>query len=350
VDTPLAAYVDIVQRKGRLRRLIHECNFVGTAALERGADPAALIEGLQARLNAISFVEGEDPKSYAIDSLSREFEEFADHIEDRRMPFGLGRFDPCSGGVSAGEVVTLLARTGIGKSAVAQNVIQNVLDHDPEAGAVFFSLEMPRILAFQRQIQIFSGLSGDEVIYSYRNRSSKARADEFEQRYGGRLLIVDDASLDLPGIERRVRGAQAAKLIAPVKLVVIDYLGLLDHGGRGSLTERVSTLARAVKQTAKKLDVVLLLIAQTSRSAGDGSEEVTITDARDSGAIEDSADFLLGAWRPELKKGVSPDELDVAEGKIWFSVLKARRGQRAKWPMRFDGPTLRVQPDTCATR
>ncbi|MBI4165160.1 MAG: hypothetical protein HY508_05430 [Acidobacteria bacterium] len=98
-----------------------------------------------------------------------------------------------------------------------------------------------------------------------------------------------------------------------------------------------------MKRLAKDFRAVVLLIAQTSRHAGDGSEEVTVTDARDSGAIEDSADFLIGCWRPELKAGLSPEGFMDVEGQLWFRILKARRGMQAQFHVVFDGPTLQVR-------
>ena len=50
-------------------------------------------------------------------------------------------------------------------------------------------------------------------------------------------------------------------------MVVIDYLGMLDKGGRASLTDRVSVLAREVKQFARDVHVVVLLVAQANRQA-----------------------------------------------------------------------------------
>ena len=65
-------------------------------------------------------------------------------------------------------------------------------------------------------------------------------------------------------------------------------------------------------------------------------------DARDSGAIEDSADFLLGCWRPELKKGITPEEYGRHRGEFYFSILKNRRGPRDRFSVHFDTRTLRI--------
>ena len=131
--------------------------------------------------------------------------------------------------------------------------------------------------------------------------------------------------------------------IKPVRLVVIDYLGYINGGTKNEgRTERISRIAREVKELAKRLRCVVLLISQTSRSAGGGSEEVSLTDARDSGVIEDTADFLVGCWRPELRKGISFEEFAETQGLLWFRILKARRGMQDKFAVFFEGATISV--------
>ena len=336
-------YVRIVREKAVLRRLA----FLGQSITQHAIDqerPDDIIEDAKARLDGLNVGEVQQAVNYTLSNLDSEYQEHADNIDERRIRLGLGSFDELTGGVAFGEVVTIIARTGVGKSALAQNFIDHVLRSYADIGVVFFSIEMPRLQAFERQLQIYSGVHRELPQWAYRNADKgKVRADEFVNSYGDRFLIVDDARLDLSGLRRFVRGAVAAKIVRPVRFIVIDYLGLLDRGDRrANLTERVSVLAREVKQVAKELEAVVLLIAQTSRSAGDGSQEVTVIDARDSGAIEDSADFLLGAWRPELKKDIGPEEYANVRGDLCFSILKNRRGPRNRFTVHFDAKTLRI--------
>ena len=336
-------YARIVREKSVLRRLAFLGQSISQHAID-GEEPGEIIEEAKGRLDGLHFGEAQEAASYTLSSLDREYQHHVDHLDERRIRLGLGPFDELTGGVAFGEVVTVIARTAVGKSALAQNFINHVLRSCADIGVVFFSIEMPRLQAFERQLQIYSGVHRELPQWAYRTGDkTKVHADEFVEGYGDRFLIVDDARLDLAGLRRFVRGAVAAKVIRPVRFIVIDYLGLLDRGDRrANLTERVSVLAREVKQVAKELEAVVLLVAQTSRSAGDGSQEVTVIDARDSGAIEDSADFLLGAWRPELKKGIGPDEYARCRGDLCFSILKNRRGPRDKFTVHFDAKTLRI--------
>jgi replicative DNA helicase len=80
----------------------------------------------------------------------------------------------------------------VGKSAIAQNVIENVLVRYPNSGVVFFSLEMPRLQAFERQLQIHAGKRRDEVIWAYRRGDRSAvGVEEFLSRCRDRLEIID---------------------------------------------------------------------------------------------------------------------------------------------------------------
>lgn len=280
----------------------------------------------------------------SLEALEREYDQYVRNIDALSIRFGIRELDERTGGFQFGEVVTVIARTAVGKSAIAQNVIRNVLEGYPEAAVTFFSLEMPRLQTFGRQLQIHAGKTRNEVIWAYRHGEKEAvGAGSFVEKFKDRLAIIDKSGITIGEIERRITALVNLKKLKPVQLVVIDYLAYLGGGPKNAgIVERTSELARSVKQLAKNLNVVVLLVAQTSRKAGDGSEEVTITDARDSGAIEDSADFLIGCWRPELKAGISTKDFMDVQGDLWFRILKARRGLQDRFCVRFEGETLRV--------
>ena len=337
----LGQYEKLIRQSAIRRRAMKWADsFMALAPTENFECLSHEVEKLRLLLESRRVEEVDD----SLQNLESEYEQYVQNLDARSIRFGIRELDERTGGVQFGEVVTVIARTGVGKSALAQNIIGNVLKNYPESGAIFFSLEMPRLQAFERQLQIFAGKRRGEVISAYR-QGDKARVntDEFLSRYRDRLRIIDNPGITLAEIERRVLGYVALQQIKPVHLVVIDYLGYLSGGSKNAgLVERTSELARGVKQLAKNLGAIVLLIAQTSRKAGDGSEEVTVTDARDSGAIEDSADFLIGCWRPELKAGISTDDFADVHGQLWFRILKARRGLQDRFCVRFEGETLRV--------
>src|SRR5699024_12119876 len=64
-----------------------------------------------------------------------------------------------------------------------------------------------------------------------------------------------------------------------------------------------------MKEIAKKLDCLVFVLSQSSRDGGsDGSTPVSLQSARDTGAIEETGDYVLGVYRPAVASNLSNDE------------------------------------------
>ena len=95
--------------------------------------------------------------------------------------------------------------------------------------------------------------------------------------------------------------------------VLVDYIGLVS-GGAGKRYERLSTIAESLKVLARTTNTVVIMSSQVSRNPE--RIEIDLHAAKDSGSIENSAQLVIGAWRP-------------AENKIMLKILKntKRAGQ-----------------------
>ena len=90
-----------------------------------------------------------------------------------------------------------------------------------------------------------------------------------------------------------------------------------------------------MKSLAKETDTALVMLVQVGRKFSSGKDELSIEAARDSGAIEESADILLGAWRPE--KDEENDDTIV------LGILKGRKGGAGKKiTCNFDPTSLNI--------
>ena len=86
-------------------------------------------------------------------------------------------------------------------------------------------------------------------------------------------------------------------------------------------------------------------MCQVNREGGSGGEQITLTMARETGVIEEAADYVLGIWRPELKDGIDKTEREQLRGQFKVRVLKSRNGPRNKTvTLRFEDTTLRIAP------
>ena len=115
-----------------------------------------------------------------------------------------------------------------------------------------------------------------------------------------------------------------------IGVIGIDYLGLMD--GPGSNTyETTSRLATGAKNIAKLLNVPVIMLSQVNRKGGSGHSEISLEMGRDSGAIEEGADFVLGLWkqpRDEKDMDIWANGLSEGPGEIDLicKILKNRKG------------------------
>jgi len=128
-----------------------------------------------------------------------------------------------------------------------------------------------------------------------------------------------------------------------LRLVVVDYLGLIGQARPTSTYDHTSRVARELKNFAKRHRVALVVACQVDREGDSGGKDITLKMARDSGVIEEAADYLLGLWRPELAEGIRREERLAAQGQLKVRVLKNRSGPAPKTiTLQFDPDSLRI--------
>lgn len=253
----------------------------------------------------------------------------------QRVTLGYHPIDRLTRGMRPGQVMGIMARAGVGKTALAVNIISNIFRRIDTHTVLFFSLEMPAGEVVARLFTIDNRETPERLDAYLEKAQGDPRIAAWCKRYQD-LVIVDESGLSISDIEKDFREAEKY-LGKRIPLLIIDYLGLLRSSG-GSSYERMSNLARELKSAAKRLSCVLLVLLQTSRQGGSGGDPLSLCMARDSGAIEEACDFLLGAWRPELNGGGN-------SGELVLSLLKNRHGKTGEFSFYFDKETLRISGD-----
>lgn len=267
-------------------------------------------------------------------------------LQGRRITLGMLRVDDRIRCIFPGEVCTLIARSGVGKTLLAQNLIRNICRSNPEIVSLFASLEQPDSMVFERYAQMALEMSGRAIEEGWQMDEDTRREIRGEVcNLLGRHTYTVVQGLNLHHLHEVVQRT-AERAGRPVDVLIIDYLGMLLMEGMGrSLYEQVSTCVRALKQFAKQANLSLLLLCQVSRQAGeDGSEPLTKSSARESGAVEESADFLLGLYRPYLNR-VDSNGNDI-DTRIAVQILKNRKGREGEtFDFHFDRRSLRITGD-----
>jgi replicative DNA helicase len=110
------------------------------------------------------------------------------------------------------------------------------------------------------------------------------------------------------------------------KLVVIDYLGLINPPKAQSREQEVSQTTRRLKMLAKKLNITIVLLSQLSRAVEQRSNKrPMLSDLRDSGGIEQDADSVLFLYRDEYY-GIFENDYGSTIDKAEVIIAKNRHG------------------------
>ena len=114
------------------------------------------------------------------------------------------------------------------------------------------------------------------------------------------------------------------------EVVYVDYLGYYSKGQKGNGSyEKTSNAVMQLKEEAKRHEVAIVAPHQVNRNAKEG-KPLDADEARDSGVVEETADFLVGLFKPSE----AVDDTTLAPGKVngalGMSILKSRRGGKGK--------------------
>jgi replicative DNA helicase len=349
-------YGKIVAEKSRARRLLKVVERAGWEIVNGVGHRAGGIDELAAEVadSARGLLTGDAAAETDLSDLLRQV---AADVEDpkpnRGAMLGIGELDALLGGVQPGSVCVVAARPSMGKTAFALGAALNVV----RAGcsAVFVSAEMPARAIAERTAAALTGATvaalrqGGDAVDDRTYRDLLALQDRIPR---GALSVLPMRQLGAirHAVAERVR--TAAGTPRPVRIVCIDYLGLLEgsrHRGQNRTAE-IGELSRAIKAMAVELDVPVLLLSQLNRALeARDNRRPRLADLRDSGDIEQDADAVVFLHRPSyFHQGDRAwelehlGELDAAE----LIVAKNRNGPcgsaRARWVperMTFEEPT-----------
>lgn len=303
--TPTAAnaaqYAAAVHSEAVRRRLSDIGMQLAEASGDMARTPAGIISEAAAALETVDTAPQAGMRSSS-DALT-EFLEYRGRLEaGQEVTVGTGYpgLDKLlGGGMLAQGLYILAARPGCGKTMLGLKLAE----HAAKSGAcLFFSLEMSAEQITARRIAAETGLSigrllvgrslGDEEQGKLANAASVLSTHDF------RLNRAPGASVsDI---------AQAAHLTKGLRLIVVDYLGLVRSDERGlSIYERTTKNSAALKALARSLNVPILCLAQLNRAAEQRADKCpSMADLRDSGAIEQDADAVLLLHRPAMYENV----------------------------------------------
>jgi len=251
----------------------------------------------------------------------------------RGVATGWSDLDELLLGLQPGEMVTVGARPGMGKSTVMLNVAAHAALR-LDTPVFVASLEMSEQECTERILSAESGVSLHSIRAANLDDGDWGRLAKAYERLEGcsHLLLNTDGYLSVQGIRSELRTMRRAG--TPAGLVVIDYLQLMTGGGKPeSRQAEVSEISRGIKLLAKEFDVPVLVGSQLNRGPEMRQDHrPLLADLRESGSVEQDSSIVILLFREDNYEPESP-----RAGEIDFIVAKNRQGPQATMTLAFQG-------------
>ena len=352
-------YLRILKRCAMCRGLAE----LGKAMMSRAGmdgDPEEVREWAARQLKELR-PGGEVPLIPIADALKLTHTQLAEEQQKQDEPTnkilsGIATLDNRLGGLRGGEYVAIGARPSVGKSILALTFCVNAARQGKRV--LLVSLEMnetqitERILADQGDVPMHVITSGNID----------------QQGWEGINLAMGPVSrlplwysLEANTVEKVRRAAYQLYESGGIDMIAIDYLQLMDatYSKKQSRQEQISEISRGIRQLAAELKIPILVLTQLNRASVNSRtmngqkvrREPTMSEARESGAIEQDANIFILLHNPERDEMQSDNERQMwdnltAKGYTTMRMIidKNRQGKRGRIWVAFDGDHMRFVP------
>lgn len=222
------------------------------------------------------------------------------------------KLDKSIGSFMGGDYIALGGSTGTGKTSIALNLAIQLCIQDKSV--LYFSLEMPIEQLRNRVVCMLQGLNALKYrTFGFTMQEMKLYKEGLDDLKNWKLNVVCDYALTSEKLKSYIRQQKKKEL----DFVIIDYLGLIQGYGNKSLYEKTTNISRNIKLIATELNVPILVLVQLNRNLKERQDKTPVlSDIRESGAIEQDADFVLFAHRRGIyDKQIDPKALELVIGK-----------------------------------
>ena len=319
----------IVHQKFIQRELIRYASEISKQSYDDLADPEDMISAANKELEKImEFAYGKKPIAMFGELLDQSVSEYEERVKDYSenkvygIPTPLADLTKITGSWQKGALYVIAGRPSMGKTAFALECAKRAAKHN--FAVAIFSLEMPGVRLADRYICGEADIDPEEYRsgrFDYFEKIEKAISEL--EKLG--IYIDDNSQITIPYIRSKARLLKKKKRC---DMVVIDYLQLIDAPQTRNQNREniVSDMSRKCKLMAMELDVPVLLLSQLNRACEQRSDKrPQLSDLRESGSIEQDADFVGFLYRPEYYGFASDNQSLKNTGEL--IVSKQRNGR-----------------------
>ncbi len=354
----ITRHAEIVRDAALKRRIISASAEISDKVYSPGSlTPRELLDFAQGKVMAISeqamkHAGGPQHVGGVMDAVLRRMDELSKrsaHNSVTGLETGFVELDKMTTGMQAGELIVIAARPAMGKTSLALNIVEHVALRKQKPVA-FFSLEMANDQIGVRLLASVSKINQQRVKVGRLNEGEWETVYKASTRLREAGIYLDEEG-SITANELRSRARSIHRECGGLGLVVIDYIQLMQGSGRtDNRALEVAEISRALKLLAKELACPVIALSQLNRGLEQRPNRRPImSDLRDSGGIEQDADWILFIYRDEVYNPESPDK-GIAE----LIIGKQRNGPtgtvdvnwRGEWTRFEDRPKSEIKPST----
>ena len=337
----LKHYINIVKEKSMLRNIVHIAEYMENMGYDSESidTPETVLDKAEQLLSKLTKKLVTTKVNNIKEQTLNAYVDIENIINNKGellgLETGLQDLDSFLQGLKNSDFMILAARPSMGKTAFALN-IASYLSIKKDTPVAFFSLEMSsnqlihRIFSSYGLIPLFNLKSGNlddahtQKLIKVSNKLSQSK-----------LIINDEISnlMSLRSIARKLKREN------DIKLIIIDYLQLLEGTRRENRNLEISEISRSLKILAKELDIPIIALSQLSRSVESRQvKKPMLSDLRESGSLEQDADIVMFLYREDY---YNPE----TENKNITDVIiaKNRNGPTGTIPVYFHKEYVRFQ-------
>lgn len=249
-------------------------------------------------------------------------------VEKERIFTGFPTLDKTLGGLRKPAVSYIGARPSTGKTAFALNIAAS----QEGRRVLFFSLEMSAEMIYERlasnALMIDYNLFSQQKTGEYHNKQIAEYVNELEKN--GNLFVLDDVY--------SIEGISAAVTEIKPELVVIDYVQKITTTRQMfNLREQMEYVSGELKRVAKFGGCHVMALSQIARQ---GKDAPTMSDLKESGALEADGDYIMLLHRPYVVDKSNPQNRPEDTQVL---LDKNKFGRTGMIDMYFDGTHQRFR-------
>lgn len=241
---------------------------------------------------------------------------------------GFKDLDQIIEGFRPGQLITVGAGTGVGKSAFAVNLALNITNQGYKVG--LWSFEMDKEEVYQRIISNITEISRKDRLHAEERYNA---VKKYFKEAKDNIQIFTDRIKDLGSFYLHCRKEAIRE---NMKVIIIDYVQLIHLSGFTGLNRvsEIELITKTLKNMASELGITVIILSQLSREYQKReNKQPILSDLRDSGSIEQDSNLVIFLHRQDDY----PLMLKDYEKIITVIVAKNRDGRCGSFILKYQG-------------